>query len=110
MKIRVMGLNTCNRCKTLKETLKSINADYEFSDCDKDPENCDALENLTNSKHYPMVLISGLEKGIMEVVYITDKMSVLEEGVAMKDSIRLVPNHSVDGLLRYTMNRLNLKL
>lgn len=110
MKIQVVGLETCNKCKTLKESLKYAKVDYEFSDCDNDPEKCDALEDVTGTKHYPMVLISGLEEGVMEVVYITESMSVLEEGVKMKDSIRLVPNHYVDGLLNYTLSRLNLKL
>lgn len=110
MKIQVIGLETCDRCKKLKESLKYAKVAYDFSDCDKDPERCDALEDLTDTKHYPMIMISELEKDITEVVYITEKMSILEEGVMMKDSIRLVPNHSVDGLLRYIMNRLDLKL
>lgn len=110
MKIKVIGLGTCNKCKTLIESLRYAKVAYDFSDCDKDPKTCDALEDLTDTKHYPMVVISELEQGITEVIYIAEKMSVLEEGVTMKDSIRLVPNHSVDGLLRYTMNRLNLKL
>lgn len=110
MKIQVIGLETCDRCKKLKESLKYAKVAYNFYDCDKDPERCDALEDITGTVQYPMVLISGLETNITEVVYITENISILEEGVKMKDSVRLVPNHSVDGLLRYTMNRLNLKL
>lgn len=110
MMIRVMGLRTCSKCKTLKESLNYAKVEYSFSDCENHSDNCDSLEALTGTKHYPMVLISGLEEGILEVIYLTDSMNVLQEGVKMQNGVRLVPNHSLDGLYRYTLNRLNLKL
>lgn len=110
MMIRVMGLETCDRCKKLKDALKSAKIAFEFSDCDNDPENCDALEALTDTKHYPMVLMYGIDQNLLEVVFITDDSKILNTGTIINNGVRLIPNHSIDGLLRYTINRLNLKL
>lgn len=110
MKIEIIGFENCSRCKKIKESLNYIKIEYEVSDCNRNPGKCDALEDIAGTNQYPMVLISGLERDISEIVFISDSASVLQGGVKMKDTIRLVPNHSTDGLIRYVINRLNLKL
>lgn len=109
MKIRVMGLSDCKQCKALREALDRSRIDHCFSDCDKDPENCDALESLTSTRRYPMVLISDLEDNLLEVVYLAEDFQQLKESTQTHNGIRLIASHSTDGLLRYTVNRLNLK-
>lgn len=105
-----MGLTGCKMCKALREALDASEVGHVFTDCEHSPENCDALESLTNTTTYPMVLISDLEDNILEVAYIASHFEQLKESVKNKDGIRLIANHSVDGLLRYTVNRLNLNI
>ena len=105
-----MGLTTCKMCKALREALDRSNIDHVFSDCDHDPENCDALESITGTNMYPMVLIMDLEYNLLEIAYLASNYEQLRESVATQNGIRLIANHSVDGLLRYTVNRLNLNI
>lgn len=105
-----MGLTTCKLCKALREALDRSNIDHVFSDCEHDPDNCDALEALTGTAMYPMVLIMDLDDNVLEIAYIAKDYDQLKEGSRVQNAIRLVANHSVDGLLRYTINRLNLNI
>lgn len=105
-----MGLTNCKMCKALREALDVSSIDHGFSDCEHNPDNCDALESLTGTKTYPMVLISDLEENLLEIVYLASNYEQLKESVKIKDGIRLVANYSIDGLLRYTVNRLNLNI
>lgn len=110
MTIKIVGLSTCNKCETLRKGLDYSKIDHVFTDCDMNPDNCDSLESLTGTKQYPMVLIQDLEENILEIIYITDNYNVLIGGSRMHNGIKLVPMHSIDSLLRYTVGRLNLKL
>lgn len=109
MTIKVIGLTTCNKCETLRRGLDSSGIDHAFSDCDTNPDNCDSLESLTGTKQYPMVLIQDLEENILEIIYITERYETLIQGSRMQNGIKLVPMHSTDSLLRYSIGRLNLK-
>jgi hypothetical protein len=97
-------------CKALREALNASGINHNFSDCDRDSQNCDALEALTRTTQYPMILISDLENNLLEVVFLAKDYSQLKESVSYKDGIMLIANHSLDGLLRYTVNRLNLNI
>lgn len=105
-----MGLTNCSLCKALREALDASSIEHWFSDCDADPDNCDALESLTNSSKYPMVLISDAENNLLEVAYLASNYEQLKESVSVQNGIKLVANHSIDGLLRYTVNRLHLNI
>lgn len=105
-----MGLTTCKMCKALREALDNSNIDHIFSDCNHDPENCDALEAITGTILYPMVLIMDLEDNVLEIAYLAKNYEQLKESVTVQNGIRLVANHSLDGLLRYTVNRLHLNI
>jgi len=105
-----MGLSECKMCKALRKALDESDVPHKFSDCDHDPENCDALESLTGTAMYPMVLISDLEDNILEVAYIASDYEDLKESVKTAQGIKLVANYSIDGLLRYTVNRLHLNI
>lgn len=110
MKIRILGLTTCKHCKALREALEASNIEYTFSDCDHDPDNCDALESLTGTLLYPMVLISDEEQTLLEVVFLASNYDQLENTIVTRGGVRLIANHSIDGLLRYTVNRLHLNI
>jgi glutaredoxin len=109
MKIKMVGLSDCGKCKTLKTNLKQRDIDYEFSDCDKDPQNCDNLEALTGSTQYPMILIQDLEDNLLEIYYLTDNYHTMIAGSYNRNGIKLIPTHSTDSLLNYVSHRLNLK-
>lgn len=105
-----MGLESCKMCKALREALDRSDIDHVFSDCNKDPDNCDALEALTGTVYYPMILISDLEDNLMEVAFLANDYSQLDVGTSTRNGIKLIANHSLDGLLKYTINRLNLNI
>ena len=109
MKIKMVGLSDCSKCKTLRAQLKQNKIDHEFSDCDKDPQNCDNLEGLTGSNQYPMILIEDLENNLLEVYYLTENYHTMIAGSYTKNGLRLIPTHSTDSLLNYVSNRLNFK-
>ena len=110
MKIKIVGLSDCDKCKSLRKNLKSERIDHDFSDCDKDPQNCDNLEALTGTDHYPMVLIQDLEDNLLEVYYLTSNYHTMIAGSYSRNGIRLIPTHSIDSLLNYISHRLNFKL
>lgn len=110
MTIRVVGLWDCTMCKTLRKALDKAGIAHDFSDCDTDPERCDDLEALTGATQYPMVLISELKNGSSEIVYIAKEYEQLKESVRSVGSTKLVAHHSIEGLLRYTVNRLYLDI
>lgn len=105
-----MGLTGCKMCKALREALDRSSIEHSFSDCEHDPDNCDALESLAGTTMYPMVLISDLEDNLLEIVYLATDYDQLKESTRVQEGIRLIANHSIDGLLRYTVNRLNLNI
>lgn len=105
-----MGLTSCKLCKTLRISLDASNIEHSFSDCDQDPENCDALESLTNSALYPMILISDAEDNLLEILFLAANYKQLETSIKIQNGIKLIANHSIEGLLRYTINRLHLNI
>lgn len=109
MKVKILGLNSCGHCKKLRADLEKIKVDHEFTDCNKDTQNCDNLEGLTGSSIYPMVLIQDLEDNLLEVYFLTKNYNEMIAGSHTKNGIRLIPTHSTDSLLKYVSNRLNLK-
>ena len=110
MTIRILGLENCKRCKILRDALEASRIEHAFSDCDHDPENCDALESLTGTNLYPMVLISDADENLLEVVFLASDYEQLKDPVSTQNGIRLIANHSIEGLLRYTINRLHLSI
>lgn len=110
MKIKIVGLPDCDRCKTFRSKLLALGVEHVFTDCDHDPQNCDNLEALTNSTNYPMALIEDVDDTLLEVYYLTDSYQELIKGGYTQNRIRLIPAHSIDSLLRYTSERLNYKL
>ena len=110
MTIKIVGLSDCDKCKSLRKKLKESGINHSFSDCDRDPGNCDNLEALTGSSNYPMLLIQDLEDNLLEVYFLTERYETMMKGSYTQNGIRLIPTHSTDSLLRYAENRLNFKL
>lgn len=110
MTIKIAGLSDCDKCKTLRKKLKESGLNHSFSDCDKDPGNCDNLEALTGTSSYPIMLVQDSDDKVLEVYFLTDRYETLIRGSYSQNGIRLIPAHSTDSLLRYAENRLNLKL
>lgn len=107
MKIKVIGLSGCVKCAELKRGLENHRIDYVFSDCEDTPENCDSLEAATNTKQYPMVLLTDNNGTLVEILYVTERYETLIKGSYSKEGINFIPLYSTDSLLRYALSRLN---
>jgi hypothetical protein len=110
MKIKIVGLHSCGKCDGLKKKLKDAGVRFDFSDCDRNPQNCDNLEALTGTTHYPMVLLEDAQDNLLEVYYLTEHYETLIKGSYSQNRIKLVPTHSTDSLFRYAKDRVNYKL
>lgn len=109
MTIKVVILKGCDRCANLKEKFSKAGIKYYFSTCEDDPENCDGLEALVNEVAYPMVLITNSKNEIFEVLFIASSYKRLQEGAKNSGDILCVPNYSIDDMVSYVKNKLNLK-
>lgn len=107
MKIKIVGLSSCGRCKALAQKLKEEKIKFEFSDCDRNPQNCDNLEALTNTQLYPMLLIEDHDDNLLEVYYLTEHYETMIKGSYTQNRIKLIPTHSTDSMLRYIQDRVN---
>lgn len=107
MKIKVVGLSGCGMCKELRKNLDKAGINYVFSNCDDHPDNCDSLEAATNSKQYPMVLLTDDSDTLIEILYVTERYETLIKGSYSKDGVKFIPLYSTDSVLRYAISRLN---
>jgi glutaredoxin len=110
MKIKVIGLSGCRKCSELRKGLEKFKVSYVFSDCEENPENCDSLEAATNTKQYPMVLLSDGNETLIEILYVTERYETLIKGSYSQNGVRFIPLYSTDSVLRYALSRLNLTI
>lgn len=110
MKIKVIGLSGCKKCTELRSGLEKNNVFYDFSDCNEHPENCDSLEAATNTKLYPMILISDDNETLVEILYVTERYETLIKGSYSQNGVKFIPLYSTDSVLRYALSRLDLTI
>jgi len=108
MTIKIVTLESCNRCASLKEMFSKAGIKYHFSTCEEDPDNCDSLEALVNEIGYPMVLLTNSSGEVFEILYITQTFEKLKEGKKIEGGIACIPYHSIDDMAFYVKNKLNL--
>lgn len=108
MKIKLVTLEGCSRCERTKELFNKERIRYAFTSCEEDPQNCDNLEGLIDEIAYPMILLTNSSDTIFEILYITDSYTKLKSGARNKEGILCIPNHSIDNMLLYVKNKLNL--
>lgn len=108
MEIKLVTLEGCSRCENAKELFSKEGIIYHFSTCEEDPQNCDNLEALIDEIAYPMILLTNSSGTIFEILYITDSYNKLKGGAKNRGGILCIPNHSIDNMLLYVNNKLNL--
>lgn len=54
-----------------------------------------------------MVLMSDAEDNLLEIAFLAENYEQLKESPRFQNGIVLVANHSIDGLLKYVINKLN---
>lgn len=108
MIINVITLQGCPKCNKLKQLLKESNIDFVYRDCEDNPSICDSLEDATNTVSYPMVLT--IENNEIErVLYIGENYEEFNKPRELNGGMIGIPMYSIDSMLSYVKNSLNLK-
>lgn len=108
MIISIVTLQGCPRCNKLKQLLKENDIDFVYKDCEDSPSICDTLEDATNTISYPMVLIIENNE-IEKVLYIGEDYEELNKPRELNGGMIGIPVYSIDSMLSYVKNSLNLK-
>ena len=66
----IATLSDCSKCAKLKSELNCFRREYKECDCNKFPDLCDTLEEITNTLSYPMVIVNNSRK--QEFHYVCD--------------------------------------
>ena len=109
MTIKLVTLEGCGRCENLKSRMLKERINYYFTTCEENPGNCDNLEALVGEANYPMILLTNSSGAIFEVLFIANSYERLSEGAKNSGDILCIPNHSIDNMIIYVKNKLNLK-
>jgi len=107
MKIQLITLQDCSRCKKLKKELSNNNIIYKFTNCEDNPNQCDSLETLLGIEEYPMILITDKEDRILEILYIANSYEMISKYKDFDGGVTGIPMHSIDSMLHYIKNKLN---
>ena len=102
--IRIHVLDGCDKCNNFKQALDNLKIKYKVVSCEKDPNECDKIELLTETETYPMAILDGEE---IAILYITNKFEDLGKKIKKGSNIALFPFYSIDNMLLYIKNRLN---
>jgi glutaredoxin len=96
MTIKLITLETCNRCKKLKELLSKNNIIFSEITCEENPTECDKLEMITNASMYPMIIVSSNKTTNTNIIFEPDSYKELKPPYHYRDEIWLNPVNSVD--------------
>ena len=108
MQIRVVTLADCHKCSGFKKALTEARIRFDFITCEDHGETCDGLESLVGVCSYPMTLVMSSKNEIMEILFLADTHKQLEEGIKTEGGIARIPLYSIDKMLSYIQNKLNL--
>lgn len=104
-KIKILLLEGCKRCESLKNKLHENKVDFDYEVCKSDTEICDTIEDMIGCSNYPIVIkINSLYNVIEEVNYITDNYENIGKSNLYDDRIKLNMFYSIDKLTEYVLN------
>lgn len=104
-KIKLLLLEGCKRCESLKHELNKRNIYYDYEVCKSDTEICDSIEDIIGCSNYPIVLkINSLYNVIEGIAYITDNYEEVGKTKLYNDRIKLNMFYSIDKLTEYIIN------
>lgn len=105
IKIKLLLLEGCKRCESLKQELNKKNIYYDYEVCKSDTEICDSIEDITECSNYPVALkLNSLYNVIEEINYITDNYEDIGKNRLYNGRIKLNAFHSIDKLTEYIIN------
>jgi len=96
MTIKLLTLETCSRCKKLKDTLTNANIKFTEITCEDNPNECDKLEMITNASMYPMIIVNSNKTTNTNIIFEPDNYKDLKPPYHYRDEIWLNPVNSVD--------------
>ena len=108
MTINVITLQGCPKCAKIKNLLAQNNIEFTIKDCEDNPSICDTLEDATNTMSYPMIVITRNNE-IEKVIYVGEDYEELNKTRELNGGILGIPVYSIDSMLSYVKNSLNLK-
>lgn len=97
--IKILALQGCNRCNSIKTVLKEKGVFYTNEDCTGNSTICDAIERVANTEDYPIVLLMSSSTKIDEIVFLTTEYDRLGKKEIEDGSIMLNGFHSIDKLI-----------
>ena len=74
--VKLAILNNCNKCNKVKQALKNNKHQYTEYDCDKFPNYCDLLEDISKVVNYPMMVMQSSED-VLELYFVIDDYNQL---------------------------------
>lgn len=96
MTIKLLTLETCSRCKKLKDELTKDDINFTEITCEDNPSKCDELEMITNASMYPMIIINSHKTSNTNIIFEPDNYKDLKPPHHYRDEIWLNPVNSVD--------------
>ena len=91
--IKIYVLEGCDKCKKLKANLDSLKLEYEEIPCEKYPNMCDNIEDVTGVDSYPMVDLDG------KILYIAEKYSNIGKVKSITENISTMGMYSIDNII-----------
>jgi glutaredoxin len=91
--IKIYVLEDCDKCKKLKATLDSLKIKYEAIPCEKYPNMCDNIEDITGVDSYPMVDLDG------KILYIAEKYYDIGKIKTISENLSTIGMYSIDNII-----------
>jgi len=99
--IKLLVLEGCNKCKSLKESLDTKGIEYSTIICEDDTPICDEVEDLTDIYQYPMVLHTDQFGSITDIFYITDEYDKIGKLRKLSLGVTGLGFYSIEQLISY---------
>lgn len=102
MKISLLTLENCNRCKRVKELLNKNNIEYHEIPCNSNDINsneCDKIEAITNASMYPMAVVSPNNDLNSIIIFEPDNYKDLKPPYNYRLDIKLNPVNSAEQIV-----------
>lgn len=97
--IKIYVLEGCDKCKKLKSTLDKLNIEYECTTCEKNPNECDRIEEATGVDMYPIVYSKG------KLLHIAENYKDIGKEKILNENLSTLGFYSIDLLIDFVKNR-----
>jgi hypothetical protein len=105
MKIRLVALEGCSKCRKIKTLLDQSNINYDCVYCENNSNLCDYLEDTINTTSYPIINFMDNDE-ITTILYIGESYEELNKEKELNGGIVGIPMYSIDNMVQYIKNKL----